>query len=80
MYWRPAPKDEPPAEELSWALKKAIAQRLWGHDGSLYGDEITVDSHILSYLDGLIDAGMSDASELRDAIVKHGRVVIWIGE
>ncbi|WP_242890225.1 hypothetical protein [Actinomadura litoris] len=79
LYWRPAPREEPPAHELSYELKKAIAQRAWGHDGSLHGDEITIGPDWVPYLEGLSDAGIDGADELIKAIKDHERVLIWIG-
>lgn len=82
MYWRPAPKEQPPAEELPYALKKAIAQRLWGHDGSLNGEEVELGPEIVPYLEGLVDGGNGEVSEgakdLIAAIAVHRRVLIWI--
>jgi hypothetical protein len=78
MYWRPAPKDVPPVEELPYQLKKAVAQRLWGHDGSLYGDAVMIGKSMVDYLEGLADAGIDGAADLIAAINEHGAVVIWI--
>lgn len=41
LYWAPAP---PPPETGTFpvALKRAIARRIWGHDGSLLGDQFGV--------------------------------------
>lgn len=79
LYWRPAPKDVPPAESLPFELKKAIARRLWDHDGSLHGDEVTIGSDMVPYLEGLEDAGVDGAVELIKAIRDHGSVLLWIG-
>lgn len=79
LYWRPAPKDVPPAESLPFELKKAIARRFWDHDGSLHGEEIEVDTEGVPYLEGLSDAGVDGADELLQAIREHGRVLLWIG-
>lgn len=80
LYWRPVPKDPPPSRELSYELKKAIARRLWGHDGSLCGAEVEVDAGMALYLEGLVDAGVPGADELLDAVREHGRVVVWIAQ
>lgn len=80
LYWRPAPKDEPPANHLPSGLKYAIARRLWDHDGSLWGDEIEVGKEMIPYLEGLQDGNVEGASELIEAIREHGSVLIWIGE
>lgn len=78
LYWRPAPKNVPPARDLPESLKKRISQRLWGHDGSLNGDEIEIGKEMLPYLEGLDDAGAEGAADLIAAINAHGRVLLWI--
>ncbi len=84
LYMRPVPREQPPAEELPFGLKKAISQRLWGHDGSLYGDEVEVGPSMVPYLEGLADGGSGEisagATELLAAIRTHGAVTLWIGE
>lgn len=84
LYWRPAPKEEPPAHDLPFGLKKAISQRFWGHDGSLYGDKVEMGASVIPYLEGLADGGTEEiadgARELIAAIRKHGTVEVWIGE
>lgn len=78
LYWRPVP-DAPPPAELPYELKKAISQRIWGHDGSLHGDETVIGPEHVGYLQGLADGGVAGAAELLDAVRDHGRVLIWIG-
>jgi len=83
LYWTPAPGDVPPAEELPFELKKAIAQRLWGHDGSLWGEKVELsraNAAIIPYLEGLADAGVDGAAELIRAINTHDAVLVWVGE
>lgn len=81
MYWRPAPKDVPPAHDLPDTLKRILAQRHWGHDGSLYGGEVQLGTQAdRAYLEGLQDAGVTGAGELLTAVMKHGTVELWIGE
>ncbi len=75
LHWRPVDKR---SGTLPYKLKKVIAKRFWGHDGSLAGDELMLDSHNLDYLAGLIDAGVEGADELKALILQHGRVVVWI--
>lgn len=78
MHWRPVqPGNEWPS--LPYALKRAVAQRLWHHDGSLSGAEVEVGAEFVPYLNGLEDAGVDGATELIEAIRKHGKVGIWIG-
>lgn len=83
LYWRPAPKPTR-EEELPFALKKALARRLWGHDGSLYGDTRELDARIVPYLEGLVDGGMAEvaagAYDLIAAIKEHETIEVWIGE
>jgi hypothetical protein len=83
MYWRPAPRDIPPAEYLDDALKRRLAYRLWRHDGSLHGDHTTIgtdDRELIAYLEGLADANVDGARVLWDAIRAHGRVEVWVGD
>jgi hypothetical protein len=77
MHWRPS-QPRPLSEGLAYELKRVMARRYWGHDGSLNGEEIEFDEETIPYLYGLIDAGIDGAEELRAAIVKHKRVVVWI--
>lgn len=79
LYWRAAPKALPPKHDLPSELKYAIARRFWGHDGSLYGDEIEMDKSSIGYLEGLVDGGVDGAQELIDAIRKETVVQLWIG-
>jgi hypothetical protein len=79
MYWRPAPKEEPPVQDLPYELKRAVAQRFWGHDGTLHGDDYALSKEDIPYLEGLADAGIDGATELIEAIRQHGRVLVWIG-
>lgn len=80
MHWKPA---HPAAEtwpSLPYALKSAIARRLWDHDGSTPGDEVELGLADVSYLEGLHDAGVVGAHLLIDAIAQHRAVVVWIGD
>ena len=79
LYYRPLPA-EPDKIELPFELKKAIAQRFWDHDGSLYGDEVRFDSQDIPYLNGLKHAGIRGAAQLINAIETHRAVKVWIGE
>ncbi len=79
LHWRPAQ----PAQSwprLPYALKSVIARRLWGHDGSVPGEETLVGLSEIDYLDGLADAGVDGALELRNAIKNYGAVFVWIGD
>jgi hypothetical protein len=83
MYWRPVPKDLPEPESVS-GVKRLLAERLWGHDGSLYGEPIEVGKSLIPYLEGIADAGSGerkeDAEALIAAIREHGSIELWIGE
>lgn len=78
MYWRPAPKEVPPPNELSYELKKAVARRWWDHDGSLNGGEIEIGRGHLNYLQVLADGGVEGADDLIKAVEEHGNVLVWI--
>lgn len=78
LYWRPAPRVIPPGNELPHALKRTLAKRLWGHDGSLNGDAVEVDKAFIPYLEGLADAEVAGARELINAIHEHGDVELFI--
>lgn len=80
LYWRPAPREVPAPRDLPEGLKKAIANRLWAHDGSLFGHEIELDERVVPYLDGLSDGSVDGADDLIGAIRAHGKVLVWIGE
>lgn len=80
MYWRPAPKEEPPAHDLPYELKHTVAQRFWNHDGTLHGDDHQLGKDDLPYLEGLADAGIDGARELIEAIKQHDSVLVWIGD
>jgi hypothetical protein len=83
LYWRPVPKETPPEHDLPYGLKRAIAERLWGHDGSLYGDKIVIDASYRQYFVGLADGGNGEiaegALEVLKALDEHGAIEIWIG-
>ena len=81
MYWRPAPKDEPPENDLPDGLKRILARRYWNHDGTLHGDAVRLDRNTdRAYLEGLVDANVYGSGDLLTAVLKHGAVEIWIGE
>lgn len=79
LYWRPAPKGVPEPRDLPEQLKKALANRFWGHDGSLLGEEVELDERIVPYLDGLSDGRVDGADDLIAAIRAHGEILLWIG-
>lgn len=85
LYFRPVPKEVPPAESLSVALKYKIAPRIWGHDGTIRG-QVFLTRKDLPYLEGIrAGAGLnseagSGADHLIIAIKKHDAVSVWIGD
>ena len=82
LYYRPVPKDIPPAEELPYELKAIISRRYLGSDGSVRG-ECVLDRGDTAYLEGIADSygpAADGAAELVQAIREHGAVTLWIGE
>lgn len=82
LYMRPAPLVQPKAVELPYELKRTIAKRFWDHDGTLTGSEVRLEGPLfgstMAYLEGLVDAGVEGAEDLRTAVIQHGAVTIWI--
>jgi hypothetical protein len=76
LIWRPIAKDK----SLGYRLKFYISESLWGHDGSLCGDwiSITKDSIDLSYLRGVKDT--TDDLELKKEIEKLESLLNKYGE
>jgi hypothetical protein len=83
LYWRPVPKEVPPARDLPVALKYPLARRYFDHDGTLRGEMLVTKAHI-PYLEGLADGSSGEvaegARELIAAINEHEIVDLWIGE
>lgn len=83
LYYRPVPKEVPPAGDLPVALKYVIARRFFDHDGSLRGRAL-LDRRMIPYLEGIADANTGEASEgaaeLIKAIREHDAVELWIGD
>jgi hypothetical protein len=84
MHARPAPTDLPPVETFV-SLKYAVAQRWFGHDGSLRGDYITVHQESLEFLYGIEAAAPTDVKEEAATLIRMLRenpqgVHVWIGE
>lgn len=77
MYWRPV-SPKPEGEYVDDDVRRALARRLWDHDGSLSSDPHELSKADLPYLEGLRDGGTKDAQNLIDAIRKHGAVEVWI--
>lgn len=78
LYAQGAPKEEPPVTVLSDDLKYILKKRFWDGDPCGKGNRRELDDTDLPYLLGLMDAGVEDAQELRDLILDHGLVRIWI--
>jgi hypothetical protein len=83
LYWRPVPKEIPPARDLPYELKRIVGQRWFGHDGTIRG-ECVLTSRDIAYLEGIADANGGEASEgateLINAIREHDTVTLWIGD
>ncbi len=80
MHWKPAHPEGSTWPKLPYALKAAIARRLWDHDGSMPGDQVELGLADVPYLEGLNDGGVEGAHILIDAINQHRAVVVWIGD
>jgi hypothetical protein len=84
MYAQPEPAKRPPVTSL-YDLKHTVAQRWFGHDGSLKGTTVVTSAEI-PYLCGIVDASGPDsdraeaARELIGLIRASGSVTVWIGE
>lgn len=74
LMWRPSSRE---SYDLPLDLKEVVSRKLWNTDGSCGGAEVTVNSDLIPYLEGIRDAGINGAQELIDAINQHGDVVLW---
>ena len=84
MHARPAPINQPEPETFL-CLKYAVAQRWFGHDGSLRGDYITVTKEQLDFLHGIAAAAGKDVQDEAVQLIRmiHDNpqgVQVWIGE
>lgn len=84
MYGRPAPVDRPEAVELG-QVKRRLSHRLWGHDGSLRSEPVTIDRSLLPYLEGMRDGAQGELRrdvELLIALIDANPqgVELWIGD
>lgn len=71
LYWRPKSNLR---NDLSDALKRVLRDKR-----ELSGArEHTYSQSEISYLRGLVDAGIDGAQELIDAIERHGEVIVWL--
>ncbi len=77
LYWRHVPV-APEANRLPYGLKKAIAQSVWGHDGSLNSEPVPVDGAFVPYFNGLRDGGVEGAQAVLDLIEQHGAIELLI--
>ena len=74
-YWKPVTPKE--GNCLSDDLKRKIARRYMGHDGSLSGS-VFLNHADMGWLEGLRDGGVKGADKLVDAINKHDDIEVWI--
>ena len=79
MFWEPARRK---ANYLPDGIRRAVALKWFGHDGSLGSDRITINSRSISFLEGIIaggnDEARSGAQALIEAIDKYDEIEIWI--
>lgn len=78
LYWRPVV--EQPKHPLPAELKRAVAQRLWKHDGAPAGEDRELGEDFIPCLEELERAGVRGAADLIGVIREHGRVIVWIGD
>lgn len=71
LCWKPVQPQE--CGSLSDELKWKLGKRLCDTDGST-GFPVVVTSSLISYLEGLEDAGIKDAAKLINLINKHGEI------
>jgi hypothetical protein len=76
---QPPPAVLPPVTVLPRALKYKLGPRFWHSDGTIRGEPIMLGKEIISYLEGLADAGAEGANQLIQIIRDHGPVALWIG-
>ena len=74
LYFRPVVDEN--GETLSFALKKALSQKYWEHDGSLGGNWVKLSNSDISFLEGVNAGGVSDAKVLIAEIIKHGQIEV----
>lgn len=77
MHWRPV-NPKPEGEYVDDDFRHSVAERFWGHDGSLRSDPRELDKSDLPYLQGLRDGRVQGAQAIIDAIQKHGTIEVWI--
>lgn len=77
LYYRLVPK-EPKESCFAYQLKFHIAEKLWGHDGSLPSGWTTIGKEWIPYLEGLVSAGnkevSSEAKKLISLLEKYDEV------
>lgn len=84
FYWKelPAPS-EVEHGDLDYALKRALAPAIFGHDGTLRGETI-LEASELDFLRGVramcTEKQAKEIDTLMNQIHKNGRVLVWIGE
>ncbi len=70
LMWKPITKE---SRSLPDGLKRAISRRLFETDGIAVMRESDIP-----YLEGLRDAGINEAEELIDIILKHEHIEIFL--
>lgn len=80
LYYRRVPKNIPPEKTLEDKLKYILGHEFWGHDGTLRSDHKLLTVNELSFLRGLLAAGVKDAGKLIEEIERNDAVEVWIDE
>lgn len=81
LYWKPVRPEKP--NTLGDQIKYILAKVYWDHDGTCYGEEVTITTDVLGYLSGIRD-GSRDKEVKRDCdmlikvIQQYGSIRIWI--
>jgi len=78
---RPAPKDPPPTELISYSLISSVVAMLDLPSASelfQVPTQLSNDQYTLGFLDGLVSANWNGAKQLVDAIRRHGTVEVWV--
>jgi len=80
LYWNIV---EPvkPVGTGSVSLKWIISKKLFGNDGSISNDPITIKyADYSQWLEGLIDGGCNDAKKLLKDLEKYQTLELWTAE
>lgn len=70
LYWRLPDKGKSLPDELKRVLGKSY--------NTMDGETEFNKEYDLSYIRGLVDAGIDGALEIHDALVKHDTIILWV--